>query len=197
MEHMEFIIYMFTIIYVKFTERTRRMTVRGEEGNGGENKRDEEEWPLKDVVFVEDVKNVPLGNFIISHIVWRDIYYYYSSIDRYFTHFDFLGRVLKVDGAYAAVRFPITKDPKDIASAIAALVTGSSSNKDSAPGQNIIPQADDCVALLQDCRLMRKDELQVVKWNTSNKSPDCFQKTPRKLSVPADVTILSLAVSIF
>ncbi|XP_064474178.1 E3 ubiquitin-protein ligase UBR5-like isoform X2 [Ornithodoros turicata] len=37
--------------------------------------RDEEEWHLKDVVFVEDVKNVPVG------------------------------RVLKVDGAYVAVRF--------------------------------------------------------------------------------------------
>lgn len=40
------------------------MTVRGEEGGSGEGgKRDEEEWPLKDVVFVEDVKSV-LGNVI-------------------------------------------------------------------------------------------------------------------------------------
>lgn len=44
------------------------MTVR-EEGSGGENKRDEEEWPLKDVIFLEDVKNVPLGNYIRSLVI--------------------------------------------------------------------------------------------------------------------------------
>ena len=27
-------------------------------------KRDEEEWPLKDVVFVEDVKTVPVGKVL-------------------------------------------------------------------------------------------------------------------------------------
>ena len=37
---------------------------------------DEEEWPLQDVIFVEDSKNVPVG------------------------------KVLKVDGPYCAVRFP-------------------------------------------------------------------------------------------
>ena len=42
--------------------------------------RDEEDWALKDVVFIEDVKTVPIG------------------------------KVLKVDGAYAAVRF--SKDPE-------------------------------------------------------------------------------------
>lgn len=51
----------------------------------------------------------------------------------------FAGRVLKVDGAHVAVRFPCTKDSKEI--------------KDLT--------ADDTVNLLQDCRLMRKDELQV------------------------------------
>jgi hypothetical protein len=61
-----------------FTERAKRVTFRGEEGSSNDgSKRDEEEWPLKEVVFLEDVKSVPLG------------------------------RVLKVDGAYAAVRFPI------------------------------------------------------------------------------------------
>lgn len=66
------------------TERAKRVTVRGEEGSSNDgSKRDEEEWPLKEVVFLEDVKSVPLG------------------------------RVLKVDGAYAAVRFPtIGKDGK-------------------------------------------------------------------------------------
>lgn len=47
--------------------------------------------------------------------------------------------MLKVDGAHVAVRFPNTKDSKEM--------------KDLT--------ADDTVNLLQDCRLMRKDELQV------------------------------------
>lgn len=62
------------------------------------------------MIFVEDVRNIPTG------------------------------RVLKVDGAYAAVRFPPahTRD-KDV-------------SKD----------GDD---IFQDCRLMRKDDLQVSIWN--------------------------------
>lgn len=70
-----------------------------------DQRKDEEEWLLRDVIFVEDVRSVPIG------------------------------RVLKVDGAYAAVRFP----------------TNHSKERDS-------KDADD---LLQDCRLMRKDDLQV------------------------------------
>lgn len=70
-----------------------------------------------------------------------------------------VGRVLKVDGAYAAVRFPTNKDPKDVVSAINAIATGST-NKDGTAGPNNV-QADDCASILQDCRLMRKDELQV------------------------------------
>lgn len=81
------------------------MTVSGTESSG-EQRKDEEEWLLRDVVFVEDVRSVPVG------------------------------RVLKVDGAYAAVRFPSTHS-KD------------RDNKDT----------DD---IFQDCRLMRKDDLQVI-----------------------------------
>lgn len=80
------------------------MAVTGTD-SGVEQRRDEEEWPFRDVIFVEDVRSTPVG------------------------------RVLKVDGAYAAVRFPTThskdRDAKD---------------------------ADD---IFQDCRLMRKDDLQV------------------------------------
>jgi hypothetical protein len=54
----------------------------------------------------------------------------------------FAGRVLKVDGAHVAVRFPCSKDCKEM--------------KDLT--------SDDTVSLLQDCRLMRKDELQVSKF---------------------------------
>jgi E3 ubiquitin-protein ligase EDD1 len=68
------------------------------------------------VVFVEDVRSVPIG------------------------------KVLKVDGAYAAVRFPTTNTGTSN-SAVAAAVAA----KDK----------DDSLDAWQDCRLMRKDELQV------------------------------------
>lgn len=80
------------------------MTVSGTDITN-EQRKDEEEWLLRDVIFVEDVRSVPVG------------------------------KVLKVDGAYAAVRFP-TSHCKD---------------KDS-------KEADD---ILQDCRLLRRDDLQV------------------------------------
>ena len=95
-------------------KKHKRPAPRSDEDKRG----DEEEWVFKDVIFIEDVKNVPIG------------------------------RVLKVDGAYAAVRFPSMKDycgkeAKD-------LVASNSNNEDPA-------------SLLQDCRLLRKDELQVIK----------------------------------
>lgn len=86
------------------SERQKRMTVSGTD-TGNDQRKDEEEWMLRDVIFLEDTRTVPVG------------------------------RVLKVDGAYAAVKFPSTAS-KD------------KDNKD----------ADD---IFQDCRLMRKDDLQV------------------------------------
>ncbi|KAK6960404.1 E3 ubiquitin-protein ligase UBR5 [Biomphalaria glabrata] len=87
----------------------------------------EERWPLKHVVFVEDVKTVQLG------------------------------KVLKVDGVCAAVRFNRDSD-----------IAGSSK--------------DDVSSLLQDCRLLRKDELQIVKTTGGPRNPDCFQKLPKKVA---------------
>lgn len=87
--------------------------------SSNEHKKDEEKWQLRDVIFVEDVRSVPTG------------------------------RVLKVDGHYAAVRFPSNhtreRDSKDV---------------------------DD---ILQDCRLMRKDELQVSNafYSNSNYPTNC------------------------
>ena len=84
-----------------------------------EDKRsDEEEWKLKDVIFIEDIQNVPIG------------------------------RVLKVDGAYAAVRFLSNKDYCGKEAKDVNATTGSN---------------EDPASLLQDCRLLRKDELQVIK----------------------------------
>ena len=46
----------FQITFV-FAERQKRMAPKGEDMD----KKDEEEWLLKDVIFVEDVKTVPVG----------------------------------------------------------------------------------------------------------------------------------------
>ncbi|XP_018572709.1 E3 ubiquitin-protein ligase hyd isoform X3 [Anoplophora glabripennis] len=119
-------------------KRQKRHVVTCSDSNS-EPKKDEEEWLLRDVIFVEDVRNVPTG------------------------------RVLKIDGAYAAVRFPTThtrdRDSKD---------------------------ADD---ILQDCRLMRKDDLQVVKSSSISRVPDCFQRTPRRVQISETAgQILTIAV---
>ncbi|KAJ8966246.1 hypothetical protein NQ314_003661 [Rhamnusium bicolor] len=107
-------------------KRQKRLVVTCSDPSSDQRK-DEEEWLLRDVIFVEDVRSVPTG------------------------------RVLKVDGAYAAVRFPSThsrdRDAKD---------------------------ADD---ILQDCRLMRKDDLQVIKSSSNSRVPDCFQRTPRRVQI--------------
>ncbi|KAG7270745.1 LOW QUALITY PROTEIN: hypothetical protein CRUP_010579 [Coryphaenoides rupestris] len=111
-----------------------------------EEKVNEEQWPLKEVVFVEDVKNVPVG------------------------------KVLKVDGAYVAVKFP-----------------GTSSSVTSQPAATVAPDSDPS-SLLQDCRLLRIDELQVVKTGGTPKVPDCFQRTPKKLCIPEKAEILAVNV---
>ena len=71
-------------------------------------RRKEEQWCLKDVIFVEEVRNVPVG------------------------------RVLKVDGAYTMVNF-------------SSRYLGNS-NAEASLSYN---------TLEKDCRLVRKDELQV------------------------------------
>uniref|UniRef100_A0AAY3ZX24 E3 ubiquitin-protein ligase UBR5 n=1 Tax=Denticeps clupeoides TaxID=299321 RepID=A0AAY3ZX24_9TELE len=109
-----------------------------------EEKVNEEQWPLREVVFVEDVKNVPVG------------------------------KVLKVDGAYVAVKFP--------------------GNSSSVSGQSAAPTDSDPSSLLQDCRLLRIDELQVVKTGGTPKVPDCFQRTPKKLCIPEKAEILAVNV---
>ncbi|KAG5682285.1 hypothetical protein PVAND_011645 [Polypedilum vanderplanki] len=90
-----------------------------------DNKKDEELWNLKDVVFVEDLRSVPIG------------------------------KVLKVDGQYAAVRFQ------------------NSSSKDKFD--------ESSVDAWQECRLLRKDELQLIKSATNSRVPDCIQKIPRRV----------------
>ena len=70
---------------------------------------------------------------------------------------------------YAAVKFP----SKDVDGSVAS---------------------GDMTSLLCDCRLMRKDELQVVKGTTAPRIPDCFQRTPKKLSIEMTGHILAVTV---
>jgi len=53
---------------------------------------------------------------------------------------------------------------------------------------------DDPSSLLSDCRILRKDDLQVIKGSNAPKVPDCFQKTPKKISIPETGRILALTV---
>jgi E3 ubiquitin-protein ligase EDD1 len=45
------------LTFIVCAERQKKMLPKGEDVE----KKDEEEWPLKDVIFVEDVKTVPVG----------------------------------------------------------------------------------------------------------------------------------------
>jgi len=53
---------------------------------------------------------------------------------------------------------------------------------------------DDPTSLLSDCRILRKDDLQVVKGVTAPRVPDCFQRTPKKVMLPDVGQILTTAV---
>ena len=79
---------------------------------------------------------------------------------------------LQVDGIYAAVRFPRHDD--------------SSSSK--------ATDGDSVAALLNDCRLMHKDDLIVVKGTAAPKVPDCFQKLPKRISLGHSGRILAVSV---
>lgn len=68
--------------------------------------------------------------------------------------------MLKVDGQYAAVKF-----------SIANTTNPSGDAKDSE------------TEAWQDCRLMRKDDLQIMKSTTTSRIPDFFQKTPRRINL--------------
>ena len=102
---------------------------------------DEEEWPLQDVIFVEDSKNIPVG------------------------------KVLKVDGPYCAVRFPSTQQNKE--------------NKEAKEEESLVSEST---------RLLRKDELQVVRSGTLPRLPDCFQTKPKRVSCMDPSSILALTV---
>ncbi|XP_011188197.2 E3 ubiquitin-protein ligase hyd isoform X1 [Zeugodacus cucurbitae] len=108
-------------------KRTKRMATKDDV----ENKKDEELWQLRDVVFVED-KVGPVG------------------------------KVLKVDGDFVAVRFPI------------ATTSTTSAGSNNGEGKD-----DDW----QQCRLLRREDVQIYKTNMASRGLDWLQKMPRKVNI--------------
>ncbi|XP_055902383.1 E3 ubiquitin-protein ligase hyd isoform X2 [Eupeodes corollae] len=81
-----------------------------------------------------------------------------------------IGKILKVDGDYVAVRFGII-------------------------GSNTEAQDEDW----QQCRLLKKDDVQVIKSFVNPRGPDCYQKTPKRINITSNADanschLLALAV---
>jgi E3 ubiquitin-protein ligase EDD1 len=94
------------------------MTINDSDSNEQHSKiKDEEYWPLDEVIFIEDCKVAPIG------------------------------KVVKIDGSLVLVKFP-------------------SKNTD-------INETNIDMNNLENCRILRKDDLQIVKGNTIPKTPDC------------------------
>jgi len=58
----------------------------------------------------------------------------------------------------------------------------------------LVAGKDDPTSLLSDCRIFRKDDLQVVKGITTQRVPDYFQRMPKKIMLPEMGQILATAV---
>ncbi|CAL8144298.1 unnamed protein product [Orchesella dallaii] len=123
---------------------SQKRAKKGPAVKDGSEKKDEEEWQLKDVIFVEDSKNLPIG------------------------------KVLKIDGSFAVIKF----------SQPGAVVTLKDGKEP--------PTSEE--AVLQECRVLRLDDLQLVKNGSLPKSPDCIQKSPRRVPLTEINNILSLSV---
>ncbi|KAH8852577.1 E3 ubiquitin-protein ligase [Schistosoma japonicum] len=122
----------------------------------------EEDWCLSDVVFIEDGRTQPVGI------------------------------VLKVDGNIAAVKFLKEQERSCVAAncpyspacilinnilGIGSSLTTSTSNSFS----QILPTSADPMSWLNDCRLLRKEDLTIVRNAGSVRVPDVIQRTPRRV----------------
>lgn len=103
-------------------------------------------------MFVEDVKTVPIGKLE---------YMFFLRKNCCVNNVLIVGKVIKVDGCYVAVKF-FSKDAKE--------KEKESKEKDFSTSDFKDMTTDDMIKLLNDCRLLRKDELQVrgsCKYNYS------------------------------
>ncbi|XP_037810400.1 E3 ubiquitin-protein ligase hyd isoform X2 [Lucilia sericata] len=101
-----------------------------------------------------------------------------------------VGKVLKVDGEFVAVRFPVTSGQ----SSMAATTSASSSAGGAVPTEG---KEDDW----QQCRLLRREDVQVYKTAMTSRGPDWLQKQPKKINIshgsdPSAFQLLSLAVDL-
>lgn len=78
-----------------------------------------------------------------------------------------IGHVLKVDGAYAFVHFK--------------------------SGVQGLPKDEDVSAVMEESRLLRIDDLQAIKNGSLPKTPDCLQKSPKRVALPDLPNILGLS----
>ncbi|XP_062127292.1 E3 ubiquitin-protein ligase hyd [Drosophila sulfurigaster albostrigata] len=89
-----------------------------------------------------------------------------------------IGKVLKVDGEYVAVRFPQLNSSNN-------MVMGTSTKEEG--------KEDDW----QLCRLLRREDVQVFRSAASSRGPDWLQKQPKKINISADLSnsqLLTIAV---
>lgn len=106
---------------------------------------------MKDVVFVEDVKTVPIGMISFAAINKISILFKNQSLCKIIYFIILIGKVIKVDGCYVAVKF-FSRDSKE----------KEIKEKDFSPSDFKDFTAEEPMKLLADCRLLRKDELQVM-----------------------------------
>ncbi|XP_075147167.1 E3 ubiquitin-protein ligase hyd isoform X2 [Haematobia irritans] len=91
-----------------------------------------------------------------------------------------IGKVLKVDGDFVAVRFPISSSAPS-----SSALTGTSNNDDD----------------WQQCRLLRREDIQVYKTAMASRGPEWLQKVPKKINIshgndPSAFQLLALAVDL-
>ena len=61
-------------------------------------------------------------------------------------------------------------------------------------GETAPRSGEDPAALLMDCRLLRKDELQVVRRGGGQGSPDCVLRSPRRVGLTEPGTLVTCSV---
>lgn len=99
-----------------------------------------------------------------------------------------IGKVLKVDGDFVAVRFPVSSTQQ---SALSSTMT---------PNANAV-QSEGKEDDWQQCRLLRREDVQVYKTAMTSRGPDWLQKQPKKINIshgsdPSAFQLLSLAVDL-
>ena len=146
----------------------------------GPEKVDEEEWNLKDVVFVEDSRNIPIG------------------------------RVWKVDGSQTLVHFPTigassqSKKDKDIEKSskkdaeIFNTNSGEKISKNVSNNDTMDTSNDSSTNVLNsnNVRILSRDQLQLVKQGALPRIPDCFQRTPKRVCLQQNENGQILALNV-